>query len=105
MKVAISSTGENLDSDIDLGFGRAYGFIVFDLKTEEYKFVNNTQNLQASQGAGIQAAQTVVNHEVDALITGHCGPKAFKVLSVADVEIYFGVEGSIKEVIQKFMNS
>lgn len=105
MKVAISSTGGNLDSNIDLRFGRAYGFIIFDLETEEFKFVNNIQNLEASQGAGIQAAQTVVNQEADALITGHCGPKAFKVLSAADMKIYVGAEGTIKEVIQKFKNN
>lgn len=104
MKIAISSTGENLDSNLDLRFGRAKGFIIFDLNTEEYKFVNNIQNLEASQGAGIQAAQTVVNQDSEVLISGHCGPKAFKVLSAADIKIYVGAEGTVNEAIEKFKN-
>jgi len=105
MKIAISSTGEDLDSKIDLRFGRAFGFIIYDLDTDEFSFANNVQNLEASQGAGIQAAQTVVNLDAGALITGHCGPKAFKVLSAADIKIYVGAEGSIKDVIEKFKNN
>ena len=99
MKIAISSTGEDLDSKIDLRFGRAFGFIIYDLDTDEFSFVNNVQNLEASQGAGIQTAQTVVNLDAGALITGHCGPKAFKVLSASDVKIYVGAEGTVGMVI------
>ena len=51
--------------------------IIVDLSTMESETVENTQNLNLSQGAGIQAAQTIVENQVDCLITGHCGPKAF----------------------------
>jgi predicted Fe-Mo cluster-binding NifX family protein len=105
MKIVISSNGKDLDSNIDLRFGRAFGFIIYDLDTNEYNFVDNLQNLEATQGAGIQAAQTVVNQDVEAIITGHCGPKAFKVLNSADIKIYIGAEGSIKDVIEKFKNN
>lgn len=105
MKIAITSTGKELDSEVDLRFGRAQGFIIYDVVTHEYNFVNNVQNLEAAQGAGIQAAQNVVNQDVEVLITGHCGPKAFKVLSAADIKIYVGAEGTIGEVIDKFTNN
>ncbi len=102
MKTAITSNGQDLDSKIDLRFGRAFGFIIYDTVDDTFKFIDNAQNLNASQGAGIQAAQNVVNQNVDAVITGHCGPKAFKVLSSAGVKIYIGAEGTIKEIIEKF---
>ena len=102
MKIAISATGKDLESSVDLRFGRASGFIIYDLETENFEFVDNIQNLEASQGAGIQAAQTVVNQDVQALITGHCGPKAFKVLSAAEIKIYTGASGTIKEAIEKY---
>lgn len=102
MKIAVTTTGKDLDSNIDLRFGRAYGFIIYNLEDDTFNFIDNVQNLNASQGAGIQAAQNVSNQNVDALITGHCGPKAFKVLSSADVKIYTGAEGTIKEIIEKF---
>ena len=105
MKIAISSTGKDLENTVDLRFGRAFGFIIYDLDTHNYEFADNVQNLQASQGAGIQAAQNVVNQDVEAIITGHCGPKAFKVLSSADIKIYIGAEGTVKETIEKFIKS
>ncbi|EKE03631.1 MAG: dinitrogenase iron-molybdenum cofactor biosynthesis [uncultured bacterium] len=105
MKIAISANGKDLDSKVDLRFGRASGFIIYSLEDESFEFVNNVQNLEAAQGAGIQAAQTVANQDVDALITGHCGPKAFKVLSAANIKIYTGAEGTIKEAIEKLKNN
>ncbi len=105
MKIAVSSTADTSDSAVDLRFGRASGFIIYDLEKESFEFVNNEQNLNAMQGAGVQAAQIVVNQNVGALITGHCGPKAFKVLSAAGIKIFVGAEGSIKEVIEKYKNN
>lgn len=102
MKIAITSSGQNLDNEIDLRFGRSFGFIVYNLEDETFEFIDNNQNLNTSQGAGIQAAQNVVNQNVDAIITGHCGPKAFAVLSSAGVKVYTGAEGTIKEIIEKF---
>ena len=105
MKIAVSAKGKDLDSKVDVRFGRASGFIVYDLSTGCFSFIDNTQNLEAEQGAGIQAAQTVVDQNVEALITGHCGPKAFKVLSSANIKIYLGAEGTVRRVIEKYKNS
>jgi predicted Fe-Mo cluster-binding NifX family protein len=105
MKIAITSSGMNLDSEVDLRFGRAVGFIIYDLKKDAYIYVDNKQNLNTAQGAGIQAAQNVVNQNVDAIITGNCGPKAFTVLSQAGVKIFIGAEGTVKEAIEKYKNN
>ena len=105
MKIAISASGKTLEDNVDLRFGRASGFIIYDLNTNFYEFVDNVQNLEAAQGAGIQAAQTVVNQNVEALITGHCGPKAFRVLNAAEIKIYTDAQGSIKEAVEKFKNN
>lgn len=105
MKVAISANGNDLISNVDLRFGRAYGFIIYDLENESYTFTDNEQNLESAQGAGIQAAQHIVNQDAEVLITGHCGPKAFKVLQAAGVKIFTGANGSIQEVLEKFKNN
>jgi predicted Fe-Mo cluster-binding NifX family protein len=89
MKIAISARTEDLSAPIDMRFGRANIFICYDTNTKETSFHNNTQNLNAAQGAGIQAAQTVANLGVDAVITGHCGPKAFRVLQTAQVAVFY----------------
>ncbi|MDD3436771.1 MAG: NifB/NifX family molybdenum-iron cluster-binding protein [Candidatus Gastranaerophilales bacterium] len=102
MLVAISTNENNLDSQVDLRFGRAKGFIIYNTDDNSSEYIDNIQNLEAAQGAGIQAAQNIVNANVEAVITGHCGPKAFRVLSTSGVKIYTIGEGKISEIIEKF---
>lgn len=102
MKVAITSQGEKMDSMVDERFGRARWFIVVDTETGEYQAVSNEQNLNASHGAGIQAAENVCRYGVEAVITGHCGPKAFRALNAAGIKIFTGAEGTVSETLDKF---
>jgi len=102
MRIAISSTGKKLESSLDPRFGRAAYFIILDADTMDFKAVENTQNLNLPQGAGIQAGKAVADHHVDALITGHCGPKAFKVLQSAGVKILTGAGGTVADAIEQF---
>jgi len=102
MKVAVTSQGNEMTSEIDPRFGRASYFIVVDTDSGEHRVVDNTENLNASQGAGVQAAQTVARLKVDAVITGHCGPRAFGLLSSAGIKVYVGVQGTVEEAVTKF---
>ena len=104
MRIAVSSTGTTLTSEIDSRFGRAAYFIIVDPETMKYEFVENKQNLNLPQGAGIQAGKTIVDNNVDILITGNCGPKAFKVLQGAAIKIIIGVKGSVSEAILAYKN-
>jgi len=104
MKLAISSQGDNLDALIDPRFGRAKNFIVVNPETYEFEVIENKQNLNLPQGAGIQSGKTIVDNDVDALITGNCGPKAFHVLSAGGVKVYIGENGTIKQAIDRFKN-
>jgi len=76
MKIAISSQGDDLSATLDPRFGRASGFIIYDLDTDQYEYISNAENAQAPQGAGGQAAQTVARSGAQAVISGHIGPKA-----------------------------
>jgi predicted Fe-Mo cluster-binding NifX family protein len=88
MTVAFSATGSDLNSDLDQRFGRAKQFILIDTETNAATILENSQNMNAAQGAGIQAAQNVINAGADAVVTGNCGPKAFQVLQAAGIKIY-----------------
>jgi len=88
MKIAFSTTGETMESPLDARFGRAPKFLVYDLDSEAFEVVDNRQNLNAAQGAGIQSAETVARLGVKSIVTGHCGPKAFRVLLAAGIKIY-----------------
>jgi predicted Fe-Mo cluster-binding NifX family protein len=102
MKIAVSSTGKDLEATLDARFGRAAYFMIVDPDTLAFEAVENRQNLNLAQGAGIQAAKTVLQHKADALITGNCGPKAFKVLVAAGIKVYVGVAGCIRDVVEQF---
>ncbi len=102
MKIVLTGSGDSLDSMIDKRFGRAALFISYDLESGEYTVHDNKQNLNAAQGAGIQAAEKVCSIGAEAVITGHCGPKAFRALSAAGIKVYCGAEGSISSVIEDF---
>lgn len=102
MKIAITTSGTGLDAPIDPRFGRARRFVVVDTETGEAHEQDNTQNLNAPQGAGIQAAAAVSRLGATVLITGHCGPKAFQALAAAGIKIYTGATGSVSEAIAQF---
>ncbi len=102
MKIAITSSGNELTAAVDQRFGRAAMFILYDIESGEFEVFDNKQNLNATQGAGIQAAQKVFNMGAEALITGHCGPKAFAALSAAGVKIYCGATGTIESAITRY---
>ena len=102
MKVAVTSQGSDLSSQVDPRFGRAKNFIVVDTETDEFSVHDNTQNLNAQQGAGIQAAQTVARLGAEAVLTGHVGPKAFTTLQAANIAVYTGISGTVKGAIEQF---
>ena len=102
MKIAVTSSGKNLESSVDPRFGRAAYFIIVDSETMDYNVVENLQNLNLPQGAGIQAGQTIAKNNVDVLITGNCGPKAYRVLQNAGITIITNAGGKVSDVITKF---
>ncbi len=100
MKLCITSQGPELSSQVDPRFGRAATFILVDSDTGAFEVIDNKQNLQAAQGAGIQAGQKVAGSGAKAVITGHCGPKAFSTLQAAGIEIFTGAQGTVSEAIE-----
>ncbi len=102
MKIAITTSGKTLESPVELRFGRAPEFLVFDMETTLFTSVDNTQNLNAAQGAGIQSAGNVINAGASVLISGHCGPKAMKVLKTAGIKVYLTEGGTVREAIAAF---
>jgi predicted Fe-Mo cluster-binding NifX family protein len=102
MKLALTSQDGSLQSPLDLRFGRAKYFILLDTETGAISVVDNTVNVNAAQGAGIQTAKRIVELGADALITGHVGPKAFSTLQAGGIKIYTGASGTVAEAIEQF---
>ncbi len=88
MKVALTTSGATLEAPLDPRFGRAPRFLVFDTDTTAFEIVDNRAGMEAAQGAGVQAAETLARLGVRGLVTGHCGPKALRVLLQGGIQVY-----------------
>jgi len=104
MKIAITTRGRDLNSEVDPHFGRAMGFIIYDDESGSFEYMDNNKNLNAAQGAGIQSAKNITDAGAKVLITGNVGPKAFAALKAASVKIYTGAEGTVSQSIDSFKN-
>ncbi len=101
MKIAITSSGDNLDSQMDPRFGRCQYFMIVDPDTMDFEAMPN-ESAMASGGAGIQAAQTIVNVGINGVITGNVGPNAFEVLSAAGIETMTGASGTVRHALELY---
>ena len=99
MKVVVTSLGETLESPVDQRFGRARYLVLYDLETGEWSVHDNTRNLEAAQGAGVRAGQRVLALGAGAVITGHCGPRAFATLREGRVAVYQEATGTVGEML------
>lgn len=104
MKLLFTTNGDTLDSRIDPRFGRAQKFLLVDNQTKNAVAHDNSQNLNALQGAGVQAARNAVDLGAEAVITGHVGPKAFAALLAAKIKVYINASGTVKDALEKFEN-
>lgn len=102
-KIAISSEGPTLDDLLDPRFGRAGGFVIYDPETKKVEYLNNGTAQSMSQGAGIQAAETVAKAGAKVLLTGYVGPKAFHALSAAGIKVGQDLEGfTVGQAIERY---
>ena len=102
MKVAVTAQGEGMDAQVDPRFGRAKYFVVVDTETGEHESVDNSVNLNAAQGAGIQSGKRIADLQVEAVITGHVGPKAYSTLQTGGVTVYTDASGTVAHAIEAF---
>ena len=86
MKTVITSTGNSLESEFDLRFGRAGWFCVYDETNGNYEFVKN-MNAEDSNGAGIKVSEKMVELGVGKVISGDFGPKAKDVLDKFNIQM------------------
>ena len=102
MKIAVSSTGKDIEDEVDSRFGRCPYFLVVEAKKDEgisdVKVIENTTSEQMG-GAGITAGQIISNEKPDAVITVNIGPKALQVLGKFGIEIYFA-KGNIRQAVE-----
>lgn len=102
MKIAITAKGPELSSPVDPRFGRAAYILIVDTETMVSEVLDNSTNVNAFKGAGIQAATMIADKGAEILLTGYCGPNAFKTVQASGIKVVNDIEGTVEEVIQAF---
>jgi len=103
MKIAVTATGITIDSPMDPRFGRARYILLVDPGSMAVEVMDNEKNVQSFKGAGIQAASAVADMGAEVLLTGYCGPNAFRTLGAAGIKVVQDAGGTVREAVQKFM--
>lgn len=103
MKIAIPADEKKIDIEVCVSFGRAPYFVIYDSETEEVSYIENTA-ANAKGGAGIKAAQLIVDSGAKILLTPRCGENAADVIENAEIKIFRTKKGTISENIQNYKN-
>jgi predicted Fe-Mo cluster-binding NifX family protein len=103
MQIAVTSTGTHLDSEVDPRFGRASYILIVDSETFDFEVLDNKENVNAMQGAGIQAASSIKQKGAEVLLTGFCGPNAFKALRAANIGVANDAGGSVRDAVEAYL--
>jgi predicted Fe-Mo cluster-binding NifX family protein len=102
MKIAIPVDEKTLGSNVCVSFGRTPYFLIYDTETKESVFIDNSAAASMG-GAGIKAAQTIVDNKASALLTPRCGQNAADVIKSADIKLFKTISASVKDNIVAFI--
>lgn len=103
MKLAITTQTPDVNSPIDPRFGRARYFRIVDTETGQQSTADNSDGVNAVQGAGIQAAQKLSQLGVQTVLTGHVGPKAWSALQASGIQAFAISDGTAEQAVQSFL--
>ena len=87
MKIAFTTSGKSLDAPMDSRFARAPWVLVYDLETLTFNLLENEANRKSDESAGVKTAKMIVQSGAGVVVTGHCGPSAFRILTIAGVRV------------------
>jgi len=101
MKIAVTSTGPTLDDNVEARFGRCPYFLIIETDTMNVEPIQNP-NISLGGGAGTQSAQLMAEKGVTSVLTGNCGPNAFRVFGAAGINVITGVTGQVRNAVEQF---
>ena len=100
MKIAITSTGNTLESKIDERFGRCAFFVIYDTETKATEFIPNPHK-DAESGAGPAAVQLLASRGVNKIVAGEFGVKIKSLLDSLKIQmiVFKKPEHKVQEII------
>ena len=101
MRIILPVESKSLNAPVCPSFGRTPFFVLYDTENGSHEFLDNAA-ASSQGGAGIQAAQMLVDSGAGVVITYRCGENAAEVLKAADIRMYKAQDGSVEDNIIKF---
>jgi predicted Fe-Mo cluster-binding NifX family protein len=101
MRIALTANGTGLDAPISPIFGRCSTYIFMDTETMQHEAIANPA-VSAGGGAGVQAAQFVIERGAQAVVTGNVGPNAFGVFRAGGIPVYLFKEGTVQQAVEAY---
>jgi len=101
MQIVITANGADLDAPTSPVFGRCSNYVFVDTETMNFRAVSNPA-MAAGGGAGIQAAQYVIEEGAQAVVTGNLGPNAHQVFQAAGIPAYLFPGGTVRQAVEAF---
>jgi predicted Fe-Mo cluster-binding NifX family protein len=101
MKIVVTANGTDLEAPASPVFGRCPMYVFVDTETMAFEAVDNPA-INAAGGAGIQAAQFVIERGAQAVVTGNVGPNAFSVFQPANVPVYLFGGGTVRQAVEGY---
>lgn len=102
MKIAIPVDKQSRDSDVSASFGRSAYFLLYDSESKQGQFLRNSA-AESAGGAGIKAAQIIVDSGAQVLLAPRCGKNAADVIIAAEIPIYKTIHKTVDENIKAFL--
>jgi predicted Fe-Mo cluster-binding NifX family protein len=99
MRIAVTANGTDLDAPVSPVFGRCSTYVLVDTETMEYETIANPA-VASGGGAGIQAAQFIVERGAEAVVTGNVGPNAFGVFKAAGAPVFLNKGGTVRQAVE-----
>ena len=97
MKVAVASSGEDIEAPVDARLGRCANIVVVESDTMDLEVHSNPGAL-AGTGAGVAAAQVVADAGVEAVIAGSFGPNSLRAFKAGGIKSYIA-SGTVREAV------
>lgn len=100
MKITIP-VDNNVNSNVNENLGRTPFFYIRDMETDEIEFINN-EAAKSQGGAGVQAAQMIIDQGTRVLLAPKVGKHAEEILKTSDIQVFQTEGKDIEENIQKY---
>ncbi len=104
MKIVLPVDTNSMQTEICQSFGRAPYFLLYDTEKNIDVFISNTA-AQSPGGAGIKAAQIIIDSGANAVLVPRLGQNACNVLKSAGIKVFKTISNGVVENINLYKNN